>query len=109
MLIDRRDLIEILSDSVLGSDAEGRFLPYLFTDENNKIVIEPVVGYDVPGDGDWYLVPKTTQEAVITEPYFYPINGVDVLMITISYPVTVNNRFLGVVTADLLWIPYRHR
>jgi methyl-accepting chemotaxis protein len=129
--IDRRDLIEILSDSilenesvvghaaafepnafdasdqmftgrsVLGSDEKGRFLPYLFTDENNKIVVEPVVGYDVAGDGDWYLVPKATKEAVITEPYFYPINGVDVLMITISYPITVNNRFVGVVTADV--------
>ncbi len=87
--------------AVLGADQKGRFLPYIYTDPNNKIIVEPLVGYDVPGDGDWYLVPKATKKAVITEPYFYPVNGVDVLMITVSYPVTVRNQFVGVVTADV--------
>lgn len=87
--------------TVMGSDKEGRFLPYLYADGAGQIVVEPVVGYDVPGDGDWYLQPQKSGQPVITEPYLYPINGKDVLMITISYPITVDNKFLGVITADV--------
>ncbi|MCT4631434.1 MAG: methyl-accepting chemotaxis protein [Firmicutes bacterium] len=87
--------------SNLGSDGNGRFLPYIYFDGNNNVAVEDLVGYDVPGDGDWYLIPKKTGKPIITEPYFYPINGVDVLMFTISYPVKVDGGFIGVVTADV--------
>jgi methyl-accepting chemotaxis protein len=87
--------------SNLGSDGNGRFLPYIYFDGNNNVAVEDLVGYDVPGDGDWYLIPKKTGKPIITEPYFYPINGVDVLMFTISYPVKVDGDFIGVVTADV--------
>ncbi|MBF8983295.1 methyl-accepting chemotaxis protein [Lutibacter sp. B2] len=87
----------------IGSDAQGRFLPYVYKNESNKIVAEPLVGYDVEGDGDWYLVPKRTKKPILTEPYIYPVNGVDVLMTTIAYPI-INTKgdFLGVVTADIV-------
>lgn len=84
-----------------GADENGRFLPYLYLGENGEVVVETLVGYDVPGDGDWYIVPKNTGEAVITEPYLYPVDGEDVLMFTISYPVNVDGKFIGVVTADI--------
>lgn len=84
----------------LGSDANGRFLPYVALD-GNSTVVEPLTGYDVPGDGDWYLTPQETGEPIVTDPYLYPVNGVDVLMFTISYPVKSGSRFIGVVTADI--------
>lgn len=85
----------------LGSDGGGRFLPYVYKN-GEEIGIEPLVGYDVEGDGDWYLVPKKTKKPILTEPYIYPVNGVDTLMTTISYPIiNKNGEVLGVVTADI--------
>lgn len=84
-----------------GSNAEGRFLPYMYENASGKIVTETLVGYDQPGDGDWYLVPKQTKDAIITEPYLYPLNGEEILMFTVSYPVIVNSQFAGVITADI--------
>lgn len=87
-------------NSRLGADAQGRFLPYVALN-GTTVAVEPLTGYDVPGDGDWYLVPKNTGEPIVTDPYLYPVNGEDVLMFTIAYPVKSGNRFIGVVTADI--------
>ncbi|MCT4604927.1 MAG: methyl-accepting chemotaxis protein [Marinisporobacter sp.] len=98
---DQKDLAYINREE-LGSNEEGRFLPYIYKDENGKIGVEPLVGYDVEGDGDWYLIPKKTKKPILTEPYIYPVNGKDVLMTTIAYPViSKKGEFLGVVTADI--------
>lgn len=86
--------------SNMGADSRGRFLPYISLD-GGKRAVEPLTGYDVEGDGDWYLIPKNTLQSVVTDPYIYPVNGEDVLMFTISYPVLNNGRFIGVVTADI--------
>ncbi|QZY55667.1 methyl-accepting chemotaxis protein [Crassaminicella profunda] len=98
---DQKDL-EYTNREELGSNGDGRFLPYVYKNENGKIGVEPLVGYDVEGDGDWYLVPKKSKKPILTEPYIYPVNGKDVLMTTIAYPViSKNGEFLGVVTADI--------
>lgn len=86
----------------LASDESGRFLPYIFKDEDSNIGVELIVGYDVEGNGDWYLVPKKTKKPILTEPYLYTVGGKDVLMTTISHPIlSSNNEFLGVITADI--------
>ena len=82
-------------------DTTGRFIPYIYI-SNGTTVVEPLADYDVEGSGDWYLIPKKTKKPVLTEPYLYPVNGVEVLMTTISVPIIDdNNNFLGVVTADI--------
>lgn len=93
--------IEYEGMSNLGSDESGKFLPYVTLDQDQKIYVEPLVGYDIPGDGDWYLVPMDTGKSIITAPYLYPVNGEDVLMVTISYPILRQGRTVGVVTADI--------
>lgn len=91
-----------LNQSNLGSNSTGRFLPYVSEDIDKNIKVEPLVGYDISGDGDWYLMPKKTKQPIITEPYLYPVNGKEILMITISYPVLDDsNNFIGVITADV--------
>lgn len=87
--------------SAVGTDASGRFLPYVFKESEGKYAVEPITGYDVAGSGDWYLVPKQTGKPIMTEPYYYPVNGVDVMMVTISYPIELNGKFGGVITADI--------
>jgi methyl-accepting chemotaxis protein len=98
-LFDGKDII-YAGKSNLGADQNGRFLPYMTLD-NQELIVEPLSGYDIPGDGDWYIIPKETGKSIITDPYIYPVNGVDVLMFTISYPIKNKNQFIGVVTADI--------
>lgn len=85
----------------MGSDDKGRFLPYLSLDANERVTVDVLEGYDVPGEGDWYIQPLASGSSVITEPYVYPVNGTDVLMFTISYPIFKANKAIGVVTADV--------
>nr|WP_144513809.1 methyl-accepting chemotaxis protein [Bacillus sp. FJAT-22090] len=82
-------------------DSENRFVPYL-NKEGDKISTSQVGGYEIEGEGDWYLVPKKEERAVLTEPYDYEINGASISMTTISVPlVTSNGKFFGVITSDL--------
>lgn len=82
-----------------GHDATGRYIPY-FARSGDKIVHEALVDYDKPGAGDYYLIPKSTGKDLLTEPYIYPINGVDVLMTSVMAPLKKDGQFVGVVGVD---------
>ncbi|GAU75877.1 methyl-accepting chemotaxis protein [Fusibacter sp. 3D3] len=92
---------EFKFQNAMGSDEQGRFLPYITLSDGKNPVVEPLVGYDIPGDGDWYILPMQTGESIVTEPYLYPVNGEEVLMFTISYPIKMDGKPIGVVTADI--------
>lgn len=81
-------------------DASGRFVPYVYRD-GGAIKVDPLVGYDVPGDGDYYLKPKELRRTFITDPYVYNVGGKDVTMVSICSPILVNGSFMGVVCIDL--------
>jgi methyl-accepting chemotaxis protein len=82
-------------------DESGRAMVYLTFGEKGEIVREPITGYDIPGEGDWYLKPKSNKKPILTEAYSYVANNKPVLMTTIASPIIVDNQFLGVVTIDL--------
>lgn len=82
------------------TDASGRFIPYAFR-QDAKPAITALVDYEKPGAGDWYLIPRSTKADDISEPYVYPVDGKDVLMVTSSSAIVVNGTFLGVTTADV--------
>ncbi|MCL3861574.1 methyl-accepting chemotaxis protein [Actinotalea sp. K2] len=82
------------------SDATGRFIPYWYRD-GATIGVEALVDYDDPTVADWYFTPRDTLAPTVTEPYVYPVSGVDVLMTTAAAPIIVDGTFLGVVTSDL--------
>ena len=80
------------------SDAAGRFVPY-FTNQDGKVVVQTL---DMSTDNaNWYDLPMAEDRSVLTPPYAYAINGVDVLMTTISIPVRKTGKPVGIVTADL--------
>lgn len=82
-------------------DPEKRFIPYLYKD-GDKINIEALSEYETEGEGDWYLIPKNEQRAILTEPYEYSAGGEVVLMTTISVPLlTSSGTFFGVLTTDI--------
>jgi methyl-accepting chemotaxis protein len=81
-------------------DDTGRLIPYWYR-SGGRIASDKLVDYEKPGDGDWYLIPRQTKKQTVVEPYFYPVDGQQVLMTTISEPILQGDRFLGLTTVDL--------
>lgn len=93
-------------DGILPNDSsypnlmdKGKYIPYLNL-ENDKLSVLPLVNYDVEGEGEYYLTPKKTHKELLTEPYLYPVNGVDVLMVTLAVPILSKGYFYGITTID---------
>ncbi len=81
-------------------DATGRFVPY-WVRSAGAIKREVLVGYEKPGDGDYYLVPKKLDRAVAIEPYVYPIGGKDEVIMSVSVPTKRDGKFVGVSGIDI--------
>ena len=81
-------------------DASGRFVPYVYR-AGSEIKTEALVDYDKPGAGDYYQLPVKTGKTVLMEPYIYPVNGKDVLMTTMSIPITDAGTTIAYVGADI--------
>jgi|LGOV01.1.fsa_nt_gb signal transduction histidine kinase len=79
-------------------DKTGRFIPYVYKGINH-IKVEPLK--DDLDIASYYQLPKKTKKTIITEPYFYPINGKDILMVTISSPIIIEDKFYGITTVDI--------
>ncbi|MBE5317179.1 MAG: PAS domain-containing protein [Xanthomonadales bacterium] len=81
-------------------DSSGRYVPYFFHTPSGVegTVLEK---YDVPGDGDYYLLAKASGREEMLEPYVYPVDGKDVLMTTYAVPIRRDGQFVGVVCADI--------
>jgi len=80
-------------------DDTGRFMSYWAWD-NGTLLTEPLRDYEVPGSGDWYLLPRESKAPMLVEPYEYQIGGNTVLMTTLSMPLLEDGNFLGTVTVD---------
>ncbi len=83
-----------------GHDETGRFAPYWHRD-GDRIEVEPLKDYDVPGEGDYYLVPLRSGKEAILEPYRYEVAGKSVFMTTLSVPIYVKGKIAGVVGVDI--------
>jgi methyl-accepting chemotaxis protein len=83
------------------SDATGRFISYLTKDGNNRFVIEALVDYETAQSGPWYWIPKQTGRDAINGPVLYPVQGVDMLMVSYMTPVLKNGRFTGTTGIDI--------
>ncbi len=82
-------------------DQTGRLIPYWVRDDTGAIHVEALLEYETPGIGDWYLKPRDTKREVIIPPFFYPIQGKDVLLTSLVVPIVQNNVFYGIVGVDL--------
>ncbi|MBO0129868.1 methyl-accepting chemotaxis protein [Agrobacterium burrii] len=84
-----------------GHDATGRFVPYWVRGGDGKISNTALTDYATAGPGDYYQQPFTQKKTVIIEPYPYAIDGKEVLLTSISKPVIVEGKLLGVAGLDL--------
>ncbi|MDR0721221.1 MAG: methyl-accepting chemotaxis protein [Treponema sp.] len=83
-----------------GTDHTGRFIPY-WVRNGSTIHLKAQLGYDKPGEGSFYLIPKQTGKETIIEPYTYMINGKEVLMTTLVMPINQGGRFVGMANIDI--------
>ncbi len=81
-------------------DASGRFVPYVFRDGGGSSV-DVLVDYDVSGAGDYYQVPKNTQNIFVTDPYSYTVGGKEMLIVSTCAPIVVNGSSIGVAGIDM--------
>ena len=80
-----------------GHDETGRYIPY-FSRSGNEILMDPLMDYDTE---DYYQLPRRTRTEVITDPYLYPIGGVDVLLTSLVVPIIYNGEFYGIAGVDI--------
>ncbi|MDR1867176.1 MAG: methyl-accepting chemotaxis protein [Treponema sp.] len=84
-----------------GTDASGRFIPY-WSQTNGLLNLEPLVNYDTPGIGDYYLIPRRTGKETMLEPYYYTVNRKKILITSVAVPINDKyGRLVGVVGIDL--------
>ncbi len=95
------------NNRLMGSDATGRFLAYWTRGANGNVAIQPLVEYDSTDrhpnglmKGGWYQGPKADGQESILGPLPYIVQGKPVFLATMSVPIKVNGRFVGVAGTD---------
>ncbi|EQA46813.1 methyl-accepting chemotaxis protein signaling domain protein [Leptospira broomii serovar Hurstbridge str. 5399] len=84
-----------------GHDSSGRFVSYIHRKtDTDELVLDATVGYD-DDNMEFYQVPKKTLEPLVTDPYYYKVDGKDVLMISLSVPISHGKNFWGVLGMDI--------
>lgn len=79
-------------------DHTGRYAPFFYRGENNEIMIVSTENFD---NDEFYLLPKEKGTEVVLEPYYYELNGEQVLYLSVVAPVKHNGKVLGVVGIDI--------
>jgi len=95
---DRHDSLYVYKP---GHDQTGRFLPLWTRDKNNSFVVEPLIDYEIKGSGDYYQKPKLSLQEAVIPPYYYPIQGQEILQISLVAPINYDYTFYGVVGVNV--------
>jgi DNA-binding CsgD family transcriptional regulator len=83
-----------------GHDETGRFVPF-WNRVGGRIHVEPNVNYDVPGLGDWYLVPTQRRCETVLDPYEVPAAGRPVFITSMVAPILLDGRCVGAAGVDV--------
>ncbi len=83
-----------------GHDQTGRFIPYWYRD-GSAIKTEAIKDYTLDGPGDFYQLAFKSGEETILEPFEYELNGVMVMMTTLSVPIKHQGQTIGVAGVDV--------
>ncbi len=86
--------------NALGHDETGRFIP-LWSRVGGAIHVEPNIGYDIPGFGDWYLVPMRRRAETVLDPYEFPFSGQPQFITSQVAPIFFQGEFVGAAGVDI--------
>lgn len=95
------------SKQARGSDAMGRFMPYV-TRTGNGFLVALLEGLeDTRLDendvrvGEYYLCSKESRESCVIDPYLYPVEDEQVLLTSLVAPIKQDGRFIGISGVDI--------
>ncbi|MBN2751691.1 MAG: PDC sensor domain-containing protein, partial [Rhodospirillaceae bacterium] len=105
--IDGRDEL-FRGNTIVGSDKTGRLLPYWTRDpKTGLIALQPLVEYDSRAlhpngvmKGGWYIGPQETGKESVLGPLPYIVQGRSVFLATLSVPIKIDGKFVGVAGTD---------
>jgi methyl-accepting chemotaxis protein len=83
-----------------GTDATGRYIPY-WNRGAGHLELEPLVDYETPGAGDYYLLARESGNETLINPYVYTVAGKPMLLTSVAVPIVIDGKVVGVVGADL--------
>ena len=84
-----------------GHDDTGRFIPYWSRSQDGSIMVEPLVDYQEAGPGDYYQLPKSTNNEHIIDSYIHAVQGTPTLITSLVVPIIVDGTFYGIAGIDL--------
>lgn len=83
-----------------GNAENGQFRPNVQRYSGSLVKSKTgMVAENSPG-GEWYWTPLRTGKPYITKPTVYDINGTPIMMISVTAPILVNGKSVGVVGID---------
>lgn len=83
-----------------GYDSTGRFTPYWYRD-GQLAALNYIEDYDTDGANDYYKLAFQSGKPQILEPYEEEEAGLRVLMTSISVPIRLNGKVVGVTGVDI--------
>ncbi|UUY07663.1 methyl-accepting chemotaxis protein [Pseudomonas sp. J452] len=94
----------------LGSNDSGRFSLYWSQSTPGQLESEAMdeaqlndttAGASGTAYNAWYTCPRDTRKACVLDPYYDDINGKQVLMTSIAFPLIQNDKVIGVLGVDI--------
>lgn len=75
----------------------GRYAPY-WNMLDGELNVEPLENFD---NDLWYAGARDTGKEYITDPFFYEVQGTQVLMTSLVFPIMIDGEFIGIVSSDM--------
>jgi methyl-accepting chemotaxis protein len=104
---DAIDGADALAKYARGSDAAGRFMPYV-TKENNGFLVALLEGLENTNldhngirVGEYYLCSKESGESCVIDPYLYRVEDELVLLTSLVAPIKQKGEFIGIAGVDI--------
>ena len=107
--LDGKDELFVDQDE-LGSNDKGRFSLYWSQSTPGQLEVEAMkeeqlndtsIGASGSPYNAWYTCPRDTHKACVLEPYFDDVNGKQILMTSIAFPLEENGKVIGVLGVDI--------
>jgi len=104
---DAIDGADELAKQARGSDAAGRFVPYVIRDNNGFLValLEGLEDTSLDQNGirvgEYYLCSKQSGESCVIDPYLYPVEDEQVLLSSLVAPIKQKGQFIGIAGVDI--------
>jgi signal transduction histidine kinase/CheY-like chemotaxis protein len=94
--LDGKDAEYAGSDALY--DETGRYAPY-WNKLGDNIEAEPLYDIDI---ADWYYIPRETKQEYITDPYPYAVQGRQVMLASLVFPILHEGEFIGIIASDIV-------